>query len=323
MKVLWTHNWKPPKYPPLIVNTIEILKDLNLDIRLEYLGNLKSPINVLKKIKYLNKISKDYDLVHAQYGSMCGYISSKIKNTPKIISLHGNDLSTVNQLFTYEYLHTRLSRFLTINSLDKFETIISVSERMKKDILQNNFKSRVIVIPYPINLNNFKIRNKLECRSLLGLNKSDYLINFNISNLNDSVKRLQLAKDTIKNIKKKIPNVKLHIVSGVDYKDVPLNVSACDLTLLTSENEGWPNSIKESLACNIPFVSTDVSDLSEIADQEDICRISKADIRDLSKNIIYALKYREKFNLRKYVKDMDIKKTGIRIKKLYEETINS
>ena len=70
-------------------------------------------------------------------------------------------------------------------------------------------------------------------------------------------------------------------------------------------------------------MSTDVSDLSEIADQEDICMISKADIRDLSKNIIYALKYREKFNLRKYVEDMDIKKTGIRIKKLYEETINN
>lgn len=322
MRVLWTHNWKPPKYPPLIMNTLKVMEELGIKIDLEYLGNLKSPNNILKKQKHLNTISSKYDIIHAQYGSMCGYISSTVKGVPKILSLHGNDFTTVNQLFTYEYFHTRLSRMLTLHSLDKFDAIISVSERMKKDILTKKIKSSVTVIPYPINLNNFIIRNKFECRKMLKLEESSYYVHFNIANLNHAVKRFQLAKETIKFVKKKIPNVHLHIVSGIEYADVPINVSACDVTLLTSENEGWPNSIKESLACNIPFVSTDVSDLRQIVEKVDICRIAQPNAEDLSKNIISVLENKKKFSVREHVEHMNIDKTGKRIKKLYEETVN-
>lgn len=60
MKILWTHNWKPTYYPPLIVNTLNILRELNVTVDLEYLGNLKLPQNVCSKKEYLRNISKNY-----------------------------------------------------------------------------------------------------------------------------------------------------------------------------------------------------------------------------------------------------------------------
>ncbi|MEA5409980.1 glycosyltransferase [Haloarculaceae archaeon H-GB2-1] len=39
---------------------------------------------------------------------------------------------------------------------------------------------------------------------------------------------------------------------------MPVWMNAADVLLLTSKREGFPNTVKEALACNLPVVSTDV-----------------------------------------------------------------
>ena len=47
---------------------------------------------------------------------------------------------------------------------------------------------------------------------------------------------------------------------------LPTWYQAADATLLSSESEGLPNVLRESLACGTPFVSTNVGSIAEIAD---------------------------------------------------------
>ncbi len=47
-------------------------------------------------------------------------------------------------------------------------------------------------------------------------------------------------------------------------QDMPAVYRACDVTVLTSEREGTPNVLLESMACGVPVVATDVADNARI-----------------------------------------------------------
>ncbi len=323
MKVLWIHNWNPSKLPPHIINPIKGFRELDVNINLEYLGNLRSPKNVYEKIKYLKDISNNYDLIHSQYGSMCSYVGSFIRNTPKIMSLHGSDFNINNSQIDFNNLHTRIARYLSVKSINHYNHVISVSNRMKNEILNLFPSKKVTTIPVPIILRDFHPMSLRDARRKLNFDQNAIIIMFNIADMTASVKRLQLAINSIELLKKKIPNVHLNIVSNIDYKDVPLHVNASNIILLTSKREGWPNSIKEALACNIPFVSTDVSDLSFIAKKEESCKIAEPNINDITEKIIDSLNSKRDINLRKYVEHMDIVSTCKKIQSLYKLTIEN
>jgi glycosyltransferase involved in cell wall biosynthesis len=56
----------------------------------------------------------------------------------------------------------------------------------------------------------------------------------------------------------------VRLLGAVD--DVERVYAACDLTVLTSDHEGTPNVLLESLACGVPVVATDVGDNARVVD---------------------------------------------------------
>jgi len=50
-------------------------------------------------------------------------------------------------------------------------------------------------------------------------------------------------------------------------RDIPVLLSALDISLLTSSHEGFPNAVIESMAAGLPVVSTSVGDVPEIIEE--------------------------------------------------------
>ena len=317
MRVLWTHNFDPLKLNAgcFMHTAANGLRALGVDVQFEFLGNLRYPWNLLAARKRVRLRARDFDIVHAQYGSACAFVTAGVDDRPTAVTVRGNDWNLHNQTFHPLYFHTRLARSMTRGWLGKFSAVLPVSKRLAKEIAQKVPESRITVMPSPIDLDLWKPRMYVPhgtCNVLFTANTPC-----------DPIKRFSLCERTIAIAKQNIGDVTLRIASGISYADMPSFVATCDAVLCTSETEGWPNSVKEALACNVPFVSTDVSDLSEIAAQENNCRVCKPDPELLAKDLCEVLQAPRPMNLRRHVEPMDLKLSCERLMRIYESLVRN
>lgn len=307
-----------------MLTTAEGLRELGVDIHLEYLENLRSISKIFKAQNRLEKLAKNFDLVHVQYGSACALASVKITSCPKILTLRGSDWNNVFTKKWSENIHSILSTRFTCWALKSFDYVITVSDRMTNEVRRKFPSTNIISIPSPINLNLFKPIEKAIARKNLGFpENTEKWILFTSNDIKNPLKRFDIAKKTIDLLNEKSLNCKLRIANGLKHSEIPLFVASCDLILCTSVSEGWPNSIKEALACNIPFVSTDVSDLKNISKFESSCRVCVPDPSELAYNIQDVLQKESVNNLRKYVERMSMPNVSLQIFQLYNRLINN
>jgi glycosyltransferase involved in cell wall biosynthesis len=325
MRVLWTHN-----FDPLVPNSQIFLKAAGdgirargIDLHFEYLGNLRSVPAVIRARKRVRRLAANYDLVHAQYGSACGLVTSAVKGVPKVLWIRGNDWSVHSASIGFHYVHTRLARMMTLLSLEHYDLIVTVSRRTAAEIQEYVPAIPVIAMPTPIDLERFVPLDKREARARLGFTDcGERWVLFNALNLDDPIKRFDLAKRAFDLAHAKCGNLRLRIATNLPHADVPLFAAACDVTLCTSETEGWPNSVKEALACNVPFVATDVSDLRDIARVDPSCRVCPPDPAVLADNICDVLSRPEAPDVRRHVAAMSQDVLSEQLVVAYQSLVN-
>jgi glycosyltransferase involved in cell wall biosynthesis len=293
------------------------LQDLGVDVHLEYLGNLRSPSQIARMRKHVSTLASGFDVVHAQYGSACAFVTSAVIDQPTVLTIRGNDWELHKSTVGFHYLHTRLARWMTCKSLSSFSAVISVSKRMQKSISEYDPSVRYMVLPDPIDLDQWPLNHS--CTN----GRREKRVLYTSQRLADPIKGYDLCKQVIELAKNQLDDVVLCTANDIPYSKMPDFVSSCDAILCTSESEGWPNSIKEALACNLPFVSTDVSDLAEIASKEPSCRICRPDAEEMARNLCEVLQMKRPDNLRQYVEPMDIKSSSEKLLAFYETLVRN
>jgi len=324
MRVLWTHNFDPaqPNSQVYMSTAAAGVRALGVDLHLEYLGNLRSIPNLLRARRRVRRASRGFDLVHAQYGSACALATAAADAVPKVLSIRGNDWTVHAGTSGFFYVHTRLARAMTRAALGAYDAVIAVSRRLASELTAAAPRVAVSTVPSPVDLDCFVPRDKAEARSLLGHpGSTEKWVLFTALRLDDPIKRFPLAQEAAAIAQAARGDVRLRIASTLPHADIPLFVAACDVILCTSETEGWPNSVKEALACNVPFVSTDVSDLRDIAAREPSCRVCPPDPRILAENMCQVLASGMRTDLRRHVVGMGLGATSDRLIEIYQAVL--
>lgn len=299
------------------------LRARNIKLELCYLGNLRSVKNLLRARAMVSRIAGDFDLIHAQSGSACAVATAGARNVPKVVTLRGSEWHWYREKWNWDMIHGFFANAMTRKVLEKYDSIITVSHRMTNEVKSNFVDMSVSTIPSPIDLKSFRPVDKHTARAKLGFpDDKDKWILFNTLSLRTSCKRVQLAQEAVNRVKQRMGGIKLKVATGIPHADMPIFVNACDLILSTSVHEGWPNAVKEALACNIPFVATDTSDLSMIAKQEPSCRICPPDPDILAENICDVLSKPHEVDLRSHVFEMDVSVVSHRILDIYNSLNN-
>lgn len=322
MKCLWTHNF-PPEVEVAGVWMFELgesMRSLGIDVGFCYLGDLRKPSDLIRAIGVVRRESRDVDIVHAQFGSACGYVTS-FAATPKLVSFRGSDLLGCTWGKPRHRLHGHCVRQLNRRAISSYDSIVVMSNRMSHELAEYyDYRREVRVVPSGINLSQFVPMSRKAARDKLGCadDTKPWVLFSSVGGLGSVTKRGDLAKSAMDLVREKIPDAQLKVLTDVPRELVPYWVNASDVILLTSPREGWPNIIKEGLACNVPFVATDVSDLKEIASRVATCFVCDPNATSLSRALVNVLDSEVTENLRELVSFMEIDNTAKRLVDLYE-----
>lgn len=202
--------------------------------------------------------------------------------------------------------------------INEFDQLI-----VKKPI---NLKNRNIVyIPNGVNMDLFKPLDKDVCKKSLGLDLEKHYILFVDSNTYKA--RTQKRKDrfdeTISILRKEYhwDNIEVLIMTKTKREDVPIWMNACDLYLLSSDEEGSPNAVKECMACNIPVVATPVGNIPDLFDGVEECKMSSGySSQELAKLANQVLNNTKEINTREKIteKGLDLDSVAKKIYNLYK-----
>jgi teichuronic acid biosynthesis glycosyltransferase TuaC len=236
-----------------------------------------------------------YDLIHAYYG-LSGFVACMSINIPVIVSFLGSDVNNKKE--------RRISRIAY--KLSSYSIFVEkrLSERIKA-------KKSFSIIPFGVDINEFKPSGKTEARKILGFPESDKIIMFS-SSFTRREKNYPLAANAIELTGMDVRVIELN--KNYSKAEMSLLYNAADIFLMTSLNEGSPQTIKEAMSCNCPIVSTDVGDVKKVTGEMNGCYISQCEPNDVAQKIKSAFEFSNfhgRTNGRERIKELRLDKENI------------
>lgn len=221
--------------------------------------------NRLSSLRKIRLAAKKYDVVHIHFGGVYALMiwSALLGlSVKKLITFHGTDihakaLKTANGW--KERLKIRLNQkasFLCISIFDGFGFVAAEMIAYVPKCLDSRIQKRGFVQPLGVNYSAFSPMDKKNAIEYLGLdNFKKYVLFSDVSNT--SIKRKDIAESVVECLG---GNYSLLTMCGVRPQEVQYYINACEFLLLTSDEEGSPNIIRETLALNKPVFSVPVGD---------------------------------------------------------------
>jgi glycosyltransferase involved in cell wall biosynthesis len=243
---------------PFIARQVEFLRRAGIDVEVFAFRGDKNPINYLKAWRRLRrKLKRErYDLIHAQFGQS-GLLALP-KRMPLVVTFRGDDILGVNRPGRRPAFYGQLLRRLSQLVATRSDAVIVVADHMRAHVPSS---TPIHVIPSGLDLDSFRRLPQMEARRRLGAMDGGRLVLF-ACNPADERKRFDLARRAVEILNERLP-ARLIVAWGVPHAEIPVYMSACDVFVFTSSQEGSPNVVKEALACDLPVVSVAVGDVRQ------------------------------------------------------------
>lgn len=197
---------------------------------------------------------------------------------------------------------------------------------VKKPTSYSSWK-KIVYLPNGCNSDFFTPMDKEECKQRLGLDVEKRYILYVDSNR--SRNRTQKRKDrfdaTMDLLRTKYGhnNIEELVMVGVARNDVPTWMNACDLHLLSSDEEGSPNSVKECLFCGVAVVATNVGNVEDLLENMPACYVSKEftpqSLAEVANQALVSNSSKEEIRFAVMQKSLDIGSVAKKLNQIYNQ----
>ena len=265
--------------------------------------------------------AKKVDIIHIQFGGLYSFFTWFCLigiRKPKLITFHGTDIHA-KEMLTSNSLLVKLkiwlgqkSSFCSFFLFDKLGFVCDMLlEYVPKWILKQK-GGKVFIQPLGVDYQLFVPEEKCVACQKLDLPIDKYVLFSDLSG--DKIKRRDIAESIIKELGH---GYKLLIMSRVVPELVPVYLNAADFLLLTSDEEGSPNIIREALSLNKRIYSVNVGDaklqLQGLVNSKIISRDPKIAARQILDNLEISYTDNTRILLRKYIDFSEIANSMIEI----------
>ncbi len=177
-----------------------------------------------------------------------------------------------------------------IKKLRELDGIVSVSSQNKKILIKNGVASEdnIITVPNGVDTCIFYPHDRKESRKAFGFSPSDFIVGFTGYFIDrKGPDRVLAASDGLDlkiafagkgELKPKLKGSNVIYCDSVDPKQMSVFLSACDIFVLPTKDEGCCNAIIEAMACGLPIVSSNREFNDDILNEECSLRIDPEDI---------------------------------------------
>lgn len=209
-----------------------------------------------------------FAVVHGHFG-LWGLAARFQWTTSVVISFLGDDLlgrpRSGGGYTRKSLIVVRLSQWLARH----VDGVIVKSEQMRKVIDQH---VEVAVIPNGVDFTLFRPLPRADVRAELGWSLDRFYILFG----NDPGlyrKGFSYAQAALSCLQERGIQAELVVANGLPQSQLVRLINACNALLLPSIHEGSPNIVKETMACNVPVVSSNVGDVSCVISRTTGCSV--------------------------------------------------
>lgn len=309
MKVLVLTNMYPTEQEPwagaFVAEQVEDLRLLGLDIgvvRFDGRGDRKEYLRAGSRLRQI-VTEEDFELVHAHYG-LTGAVALAQRRVPVATTFHGSD-TVIPWQRVVSFGVARLSAPLFVSDGGRRRLRLADAP----------------VVPCGVNTERFRPRARTEVRAELGWDERAPHVLFP-SRRGNPIKRADLFDATVAEARRAFPSLQAIALEGLSRDQAALVVAAADVTLMTSDWEGAPVIVKESLACQTPVVSVPVGDVPDVIAGLPGCQVCERDPVALGAAVVRAIDAGQSPLLRERAESYSRPQIARRILAVYERILS-
>ena len=310
MKVLVVTNMYPtrrhPSFGSFVHEQVIDLRALGLDVHVFYFDGRGDRLNYFRAARRLRQlVGRDgFRLIHAHYG-LTGAVAMSQRRVPVVTTLHGSDTGYIAWQGYVSWVVARATTPVFVSA--------SAAKRLGCPTAP--------IIPAGVDTDVFTPRDRIEARRALGWDEGGRYVLLPGARANP-VKRADLFDAAVRVASRAAGDLRPVSLEGFTRDEVAHVMNAVDATLVTSDSEGSPVAVRESLACGTPVVSVPVGDVPDVLADLPGCAIAPRDPRALADALLKALAAERHPDLRRRAERSSRRRVAERVVALYETVLD-
>lgn len=223
--------------------------------------------NRLGCFRDIRHVASCYDVVHIHFGGLYALLLRLALigiNKPMVITFHGTDIHAKSIKTAHgiaKKLKIKVNQWASFLSIPLFSSCGFVTTEMTLYVpraLRQWQQSKFFVQRLGVDYSLFTPVTHAEACQRLGIPNRPYALFSDVSGTN--IKRRDIAEAIVAQMNGEVALLRM---THVKPELVPLYISAASFLLLTSDEEGSPNIIRECLVMNKPVFSVNVGDAAK------------------------------------------------------------